>query len=95
MPQQCLLRVHALFHPHHHACNRMHLNALQARLVCAACLHLSTSVPQLPCSRSRLYKSCSCFAITDSMCLDSPCMVIPSIDAGTMFKGPCGPGSAA
>ena len=39
-------------------------HALQARFVCAACLQISTSVPQMPCSRSSLYHSCSCFAST-------------------------------
>ena len=73
---------------------QMHLIALQARLVCAACLHLSTSIPQLPCSRSSLYHICFCFACSVSICLVSPCMVIPSIDAGAICEVPYCPGSA-
>ena len=74
---------------------QMHLIALQARLVCAACLHFSTGVPALPCSRSSLYHTSFCFACPVSICLTlvSTCMVMPSIDASAVCGVPVRPDS--
>lgn len=82
MPQPCLLHVHALFHPHLHACNR-----------CTSCPAGKICLRSMPSnlderSSDALLKVkplplLLLFCQHWTKCLDSSCMVMP-IDAGAM-----------